>query len=156
VKKGQPGPLKAKVHISRKKQMALVFFDAKGVIYIYKLRPPGQNRQCLLQQDCSDYSRFLKVFKEKRPIMLSQDCWLYRDNIPIHIATPVVDVLATKAIKTMPDLPCLPDLAPADCSLFPRVRSELVGMSLSQNIFKSSWDGAIKTAAFKRWMEQCQ
>jgi hypothetical protein len=83
-------------------------------------------------------ARFLKVFKEKKPIMLSQDCWLHRDNIPLC------------------DLPCLPDLAPADCSLFPKVRSELVSMSLTQNIFKSSWEGAIKTAAFKRWTEQCK
>jgi hypothetical protein len=30
VKKGQPGPLKAKVHTSRMKQMVLVFFYAKG------------------------------------------------------------------------------------------------------------------------------
>jgi hypothetical protein len=33
LKKGQPGPLKAKVHASRMKQMVLIFFDAKGVIY---------------------------------------------------------------------------------------------------------------------------
>jgi hypothetical protein len=33
VKKGQPGPLKAKAHASRAKQMILVFFGAKGVIY---------------------------------------------------------------------------------------------------------------------------
>jgi hypothetical protein len=32
VKKGQPGPLKAKVHTSRMKQMVLIFLDAKGVI----------------------------------------------------------------------------------------------------------------------------
>ncbi len=30
----QPGPLKAKVHTSRTKQMVLVFFDAKGIIYM--------------------------------------------------------------------------------------------------------------------------
>jgi histone-lysine N-methyltransferase SETMAR len=33
VKKGQPGPLKARVHASRTKQMLLTFFDNKGVIY---------------------------------------------------------------------------------------------------------------------------
>jgi hypothetical protein len=33
VKKGPPGPLKAKVHAWRMKQMVLVFFDAKGIIY---------------------------------------------------------------------------------------------------------------------------
>ncbi len=33
VKKDQPGPLKAKVHALRAKQMVLIFFDARGVIY---------------------------------------------------------------------------------------------------------------------------
>ncbi len=33
VKKGQPGPIKARVHATRSKQMVLMFFDAKGVIY---------------------------------------------------------------------------------------------------------------------------
>ncbi len=33
VKKGQPGLIKARVHATRSKQMVLVFFDAKGVIY---------------------------------------------------------------------------------------------------------------------------
>jgi len=32
VKKGEPGPLKAKVHASRVKHMVFDFFDAKGLI----------------------------------------------------------------------------------------------------------------------------
>ncbi len=31
--KGAPGPIKAKVHASRSKQMVLCFFDSKGLIY---------------------------------------------------------------------------------------------------------------------------
>ncbi len=33
LKKGEPGPIKAKVHATRAKQMVLAFFDAKGLIY---------------------------------------------------------------------------------------------------------------------------
>jgi hypothetical protein len=33
VKKGQPGPVKARVHTSRSMQMVPVFWDAKGIIY---------------------------------------------------------------------------------------------------------------------------
>jgi hypothetical protein len=33
IKKGQPGPLKARVHASQTKQMILAFFDSKGLIY---------------------------------------------------------------------------------------------------------------------------
>jgi hypothetical protein len=32
--KGQPGPIKAKVHASRTKQIVLAFFDSKGLIYM--------------------------------------------------------------------------------------------------------------------------
>ena len=32
IKKGQPGPIKARVHASRQKQMLLAYFDSKGVI----------------------------------------------------------------------------------------------------------------------------
>jgi hypothetical protein len=48
VKNSQPALLKAKVHASRTKQMILVFFDAKGVIYT-NLVPKGQ---LLLHPDC--------------------------------------------------------------------------------------------------------
>jgi hypothetical protein len=41
-KKGQPGPLKAKVHASRTKQMVLMFFDAKGIIAIQTASPNGK------------------------------------------------------------------------------------------------------------------
>jgi hypothetical protein len=33
LKEGEPGPIKAKVHATRAKQMVLVFFDSKGLIY---------------------------------------------------------------------------------------------------------------------------
>ncbi len=33
LKKGEPGPIKAKVHATRAKQMVLAFFNAKGLIY---------------------------------------------------------------------------------------------------------------------------
>jgi hypothetical protein len=52
VKKGQPGPIKARVHATRTKQMVLVFFDAKGVIYTNyvpeakRSMPPTSKRPC--------------------------------------------------------------------------------------------------------------
>ncbi len=38
LKKGTPGPIKAKVAASRTKQMVLTFFDNKGVIYTNYVR----------------------------------------------------------------------------------------------------------------------
>ncbi len=80
VKKGHPGPLKAKVHASRMKQMVLVFFDAKGIIYM--------NFVSKCETVNASYiwialARFLKVFKQKRPIMVAQEWWLYWDNTPV-------------------------------------------------------------------------
>jgi histone-lysine N-methyltransferase SETMAR len=35
IEKGKPGPIKAKVHTSRTKQMLLAFFDSKGLVYTH-------------------------------------------------------------------------------------------------------------------------
>jgi hypothetical protein len=35
-------------------------------------------------------ARFLKVFKEKRPIMAAQEWWLHWDNAPVHTTASVV------------------------------------------------------------------
>ncbi len=160
VKKGQPGPIKARVHASRTKQMVLVFFDAKGVIYTNYV-PKGETVNASYIR--SAVARFLKVFKEKRPIMSSQDWWLHWDNAPVHTATSVVDFLAAKGVKTIPHPPYSPDLAPADFFLFPKVKAELAGQTLRQETFKNSWEGVVRTipkddiaAAFWWWMERCE
>ncbi len=115
VKKGQPGPLKAKVHASRTKQMVLVFFDAKGVIYT-NFVPKGQTVNASYIRTA--LARFLEVFRQKRPKMALQDWWLHWDNAPVHTAATVADFLAAKGVKTVPHLPHSPDLAPADFFLF--------------------------------------
>ena len=46
MKKGQPGPIKAKSHASRMKQMVLAFFGAEGVIYTQ-----GRDRERRVHQE---------------------------------------------------------------------------------------------------------
>jgi histone-lysine N-methyltransferase SETMAR len=160
VKKGQPGPLKARVHASRTKQMVLVFFDAKGVIYTnYVPRGESVNASYIKKA----LARFLAVFKEKRPITSSQDWFLHWDNAPVHTAGEVQKYLTAKGIKTIPHPPYSPDLAPADFFLFPKLKSELAGISLAQDTFKTTWEGVVRSitkdefaAAFQRWMERCE
>ncbi len=68
VKKGQPGPRKAKVHATWTKKMVLVFFNVKGIIcknYV----PKGETVNAEYMKKA--LARFLKVFKAKRPIMSS-------------------------------------------------------------------------------------
>jgi hypothetical protein len=53
------------------------------------------------------------------------------------------------------------DFAPMDFFLFPRLKSELAGLSMTQESFQESWNGVIRSipqddfaAAFLQWMEQ--
>jgi hypothetical protein len=109
VKKGQPGPRKAKVHVTRTKKMVLVFFDAKGVIYMNYV-PKGKTVNAEYIKKA--LARFLKVFKAKRPIMASQDWFLHWDNAPVHTAATAQEYLAGKGAKTLRHPPYSPDLHP--------------------------------------------
>jgi histone-lysine N-methyltransferase SETMAR len=128
VKKGQPGPLKAKVHASRSKQMVLVFFNAKGVIYM-NFVPKGKTVNATYIRTA--LTRFLKVFRQKRLIVAEQEWCLHWDNAPVHTAATVADFLAAKRVKTVPHPPYAPDLAPADFFLFSKVKAELAGQTLT-------------------------
>ncbi len=85
------------------------------------------------------------------------------DNATVHAAATVQDYLAAKGIKTIRHPPYSPDLASADFFLFPKVKSELAGLSLTQGTFQKTWDGVIRkiakdefAAAFRWWMERCE
>ena len=46
----------------------------------------------------------------------------YQDNTPVHISILVTDYLAKIGIKTVPQPPYSPDVAPCDFWLFPKLR----------------------------------
>jgi histone-lysine N-methyltransferase SETMAR len=75
----------------------------------------------------------------------------------------VKDWMAARQFKVIEHLPYSPDLAPADFFLFPKVKRELAGLTLTKKTFKKEWEGAAKTLkavdfamAFSRWMERCE
>jgi hypothetical protein len=70
VKKGQPGPKNARVHMTRTKKM---IFDTKGLIHMNYI-PKGKTASAKYVNKA--LARFLKVFKENRLIMSSQDWFL--------------------------------------------------------------------------------
>ncbi len=95
--------------------------------------------------------------------MAEQEWWLHWDNAPVHTAATVVDFLAAKGVKTVPHPPYSPDLAPADFFLFPKMKAELAGQTLTQETFKNSWEGVVRSiakedfaAALRRWKECCK
>jgi histone-lysine N-methyltransferase SETMAR len=64
----------------------------------------------------------------RRRDLFDTDSWLLlHDNAPSHCALNVKHLLAKKAITTIEHLPYLPDLAPADYFLFPRIKRALKG-----------------------------
>jgi Transposase (partial DDE domain) len=62
-KKGTPGPVKAKVHATRSKQMILAFFDNKGIIYTIYVCSQGGHSHCHLH--CGGPEQFPSPFQKE-------------------------------------------------------------------------------------------
>jgi histone-lysine N-methyltransferase SETMAR len=81
----------------------------------------------------------------------------------VHTAVTVTDWLAARSVKMIEHPPYLPDLAPADFFLFPKVKKELAGLTLTRESFKKDWEGAMRTLsaadfaeAFRQWICRCE
>jgi histone-lysine N-methyltransferase SETMAR len=159
IKKGQPGPIKARVHASRTKQMLLAFFDSKGLIYT-NIVPRGSmvNATYIVKA----LGTFMQHLKKKRPAMVSQEWFFHWDNAPVHTAAVVKTWLAANNIQLLQHPPYSPDLAPADFFLFRRVKEELAGVRLTPETIKTAWEGVVRgiaaeefAVAFRRWFDRC-
>jgi hypothetical protein len=159
-KKGQPGPIKDKVQATRSEQMVLAFSDNEGLIYMnYVPRGKMVNANYIVEA----LKRFLAVFKERQPNMAAREWFFHWDNALVHTATIVKDWMAATDFRLIEHLPYLPNLAPADFSLVPTIKKQLAGKTLTQETFKSMWEGATRTIAeedfatgFRRWYEHCE
>ena len=66
---------------------------------------------------------FRKRFRQKRSALFKSGQWYFlQDNVPIHHSILVTDYLTKMGIKTVPQPPYSPDLAPCDFWLFPKLR----------------------------------
>ncbi len=106
---------------------------------------------------------FMKILKKKRPIMAAGEWFLHWDNVPVHTAAIVTDWLVTRRVQMLEHPLYSPDLAPADFYLFPKVKKELAGLTLTREIFKKEWEGAVRTLtaadfaeAFQQWYRPCE
>ena len=157
LRKGLPGPIKAKVHATRSKQMVLAFFDAKGLIYTnYVPRGTTVNANYIV----GALGKFFKVFRQKRPVMAEQEWFFDWDNALVHTAAVVRDWITAKGFVLLEHPPYSPDLAPADFFLFPKIKNQLAGRTLTQETFQKSWEGMVRTigkddfaTAFWQWYE---
>ena len=65
-----------------------------------------------------------KSFLGKRPSLFKSDQWhFHQDSAPIHNSILATDYLSKIGIKTVPQPPYSPNLAPCDFWLFPELRS---------------------------------
>ena len=65
----------------------------------------------------------MKRFRQKRPgLFKSGQCHFHQDNAPVHNSIFVTEYLTKVSIRTVPDPPNYPDLAPCDFWLFPKLR----------------------------------
>ena len=66
---------------------------------------------------------FRKRFIGKKPALFKSGQWHFKqDNTPVHNSILVTDYLRKIGIKTVPQPPFSPDLAPCDFWLFPKLR----------------------------------
>jgi len=94
---------------------------------------------------------------------LKGEWFLHWDNAPVHTAMVILEFLAKKRIKLLSHPPYSPDLTPADYFLFPKLKKELAGFTMTQEEFKKEWEGVLRRGsreelakAFVRWYERCK
>ena len=117
---GSPRPKKARQSKSTHKLLMKPFFDSTGMIYMHWV-PTGQtvNKEYYVEV----LREFRKRFRWKRPALFKSGQWHFQqDNAPVHNSILVTDYLTKMSIKTVPQPPYSPDLAPCDFWLFPKLR----------------------------------
>ena len=143
---GSHRPKKARQSKSIHKLLMIPFFDSTGMIFINWV-PTGQtvNKEYYAEV----LREFKKIFPLKRPALFKLGQWhFHQNNAPVHSSTLVTDYLTKMGIKTVPHPPYIPDLAPCDFCLFPKLRGcryetieEMKETVTSMVPSRSGWNG---------------
>ena len=122
---GSPRSKKARQSKSTHKLLMIPFFDSTGMIYLHWV----PTRQTVNKEYYDEVLReFRKRFCWKRPVLFKLGQWhFHQDNAPVHNSILVTDYLTKMGIKTVPQPPYSPDLAPCDFCLFPKIKEKLSG-----------------------------
>ena len=102
LKRGQPGPAKAKLQESREKRMLYAFFDNRGMIYRH-LAEKGAKINAEYVIDI--LKRFLHILIRKRPELAAGEWHLHWDNAPVHSTKSVKDFLTKRGVRMIPHPP---------------------------------------------------
>ena len=114
-----PRPKKARQSKSTHKLLMIPFFDSTDMIYTHWV-PTGQTINKEYYVEVLRESR--KRLCRKRPALFKSGNWhFHQDNTPVHNSIHVTDYFTKMGIKTVPQPPYRPDLAPYDFWLFPKL-----------------------------------
>jgi hypothetical protein len=120
----KPKPSKVCMEKSCMKTM-FVFFDAQGVIH-REFVPEGQTVNGQFYFGVMEW--LLKQIRHVHPKFHNSKEWfLLHDNAPAHTACVVARFLARKQVTVLHHPSYLPNLAPVDFFLFPKLKSQLKG-----------------------------
>ena len=101
------------------------FFDSTGMIYMHWV-PTGQT----VNKEYYDavLREFRKRFRRKKPALFKSGQWhFHQDKAPVYNSILVTENLTKMGIKTLPQPPYSPNLAPCDFCLFPMLKENLRG-----------------------------
>ena len=121
---GSPRPKKFKTQPSAGKVMAIVFWDAKGVIMLDFL-PKRSTITGVYYANLLDQLR--ADIREKRRGKLSKGVLLQQDNARGHICTVAMDAVERNGYELIPHPANSPGLAPSDFFLFPNLKKDIRG-----------------------------
>lgn len=123
-------PKKFKHSLTKRKTMATVFWDHKGVLLVDFMEP----RTTITKEVyCETLRRLRRAIQNKRRGMLSSGVVLIHDNARPHSANMTKDLLKKFKWEVFEHPPYSPDLAPSDYHLFRELKSWLGGQRFATN-----------------------
>ena len=159
-----PRPKKSRMQCSQVKVMLITFFDHQEMVH-HEFVPQGQTVNQHFYKEV--LTRLVNKICQKQRAFWAGKTWiLHHDNAPAHTALSVKQFWDSKEITTLHHPPYLPDLAPCNFFLFPKLKGILKGICF-QGVkdIKTSMMRHLKTITkeefsqcFKAWskrMEKC-
>ena len=120
-----PRPKKFKTQPSAGKVMAIVVWDAKGVIMLDFL-PKRSTITGVYYANLLDQLR--TAIREKRRAKLSKSVLLQQDNTRVPTCKVAMDAVERNGYELISHLAYSPDLAPSDFFLFPNLKKDICGL----------------------------
>ena len=118
---GSPRPKKARQSKSSHKLLMIFFWQ-----HWHDLHALGSHWTVNKEYYVEVLREFRKRFRRNSPALLKLGQWhFHQDNARVHNSILVTDYLTKMGIKTVPQPPYSPDLAPCDFWLFPKLKEKL-------------------------------